>query len=85
MLRDIVVGEVGTLVKICRARERLGTLKIRLPQQETKIRGTREANVYVSPLKRERKGEGRGKRRVSRVRDRPLASWLERPKRSRNF
>ena len=43
----IVVGEVDTLVKFCRARERLGTLKIQLPQQETVIRGTRGTGVCL--------------------------------------
>ena len=58
---DIVVGEVDTLVKFCGARERLGMLKIQLPQQETVIRGTRGTGVCVCCRGR----EGRGKRRVT--------------------
>ena len=31
---DIVVGQVETLVEFCRARDRLGTLKIQLPRDQ---------------------------------------------------
>ena len=70
---------MDTLVQTCRARERLGTLKIQLPQQKTVIRGTRGADVCASLFCR-----GKPQERVALWRE-TFESWLVSSKRSPFF